>query len=106
MHVAKLLSHKFIENEFVAYNMLMTEAPYNEMSRRGTLIATYACCGFANFGSVGITLGVLNTLSNNSRAKDISASIMSALVCGAIATTLSAALAGMVMHDLNQFHLN
>ena len=81
----------------------MNESPYNEMSKRGTLIATYALCGFANLGSVGITLGVLNTLTNNSRAKDISALILSALLLGMIATLLSAAIAAMVMHDLNGF---
>ncbi|RLV86435.1 Solute carrier family 28 member [Meyerozyma sp. JA9] len=102
-HVSKLIATKFIQNEFVAYNMLMTESPYKEMSKRGTLIATYALCGFANFGSVGITLGVLNTLTNNSRAKDISALIISALISGMVATLLSAAIAAMVMHDLNGF---
>lgn len=104
--VSKLIAYKFIQNEYVAYNLLTNEAPYNEMSKRGTLIATYACCEFANLGSLGITLGVLNTLTNNSRAKDISSSIISALFCGAIATMLSAAIAGMVMHDLNTFHIN
>ncbi|XXZ98504.1 hypothetical protein QA089_001005 [Meyerozyma guilliermondii] len=102
-HVSKLIATKFIQNEFVAYNLLMNESPYNEMSKRGTLIATYALCGFANLGSVGITLGVLNTLTNNSRAKDISALILSALLSGMIATLLSAAIAAMVMHDLNGF---
>ena len=102
-HVSKLIATKLIQNEFVAYNMLMTESPYKEMSKRGTLIATYALCGFANFGSVGITLGVLNTLTNNSRAKDISALIISALILGMVATLLSAAIAAMVMHDLNGF---
>ena len=102
-HVSKLIATKFIQNEFVAYNLLMNESPYNEMSKRGTLIATYALCGFANLGSVGITLGVLNTLTNNSRAKDISALILSALLLGMIATLLSAAIAEMVMHDLNGF---
>lgn len=102
-HVSQLIATKFIQNEFVAYNMLMTQNPYKELSKRGTLIATYALCGFANLGSVGITLGVLNTLTNNSRAKDIAALIMSALVLGMIATLLSAAIAGMVMHDLSAF---
>ncbi|KAI5964669.1 uncharacterized protein KGF55_001738 [Candida pseudojiufengensis] len=103
LKVSKLLAYKFIQNEYVAYNLLMTQSPYTELSSRGHLIATYACCGFANLGSLGITLGVLNTLTNNSRAKDISASIMSALICGGISTLTSAAIAGMVMHDLDNF---
>ncbi|KAI5951869.1 hypothetical protein KGF54_004944 [Candida jiufengensis] len=103
LHVSKLLAYKFIQNEYVAYNLLMTQAPYTELSARGHLIATYACCGFANLGSLGITLGVLNTLTNNSRAKDISQSIMSALVCAGIATLTSAAICGMVLNDLTNF---
>ncbi|KAI5968853.1 hypothetical protein CANMA_002027 [Candida margitis] len=101
--VTKLIAYKFVQNEYVAYNLLINEAPYNQLSPRGTLIATYACCGFANLGSLGITLGVLNTLTNNSRAKDISQSIMSALFCGGIATLTSAAISGMVLHDLKNF---
>lgn len=101
--VTKLIAYKFVQNEYVAYNLLINQAPYNQLSPRGTLIATYACCGFANLGSLGITLGVLNTLTNNSRAKDISQSIMSALFCGGIATLTSAAISGMVLHDLKNF---
>lgn len=103
LKVSKLIGIKFIQNEYVAYNMLINEAPYNAMSKRATIIATYSCCGFANLGSLGITLGVLNTLSNNVRSKDIASSIMSALVCGGISTLTSAAIAGMVIHDLNGF---
>lgn len=102
-HVSQLMAYKIIQNEFVAYDMLIHDAPYNEMSRRGTLIATYALCGFCNFGSLGITIGVLNTLTKNLRAKDISRTIMSALVSGGISTSLSAAIAGMVIHDLDGF---
>ncbi|CCE43333.1 uncharacterized protein CPAR2_209780 [Candida parapsilosis] len=101
--VTKLIAYKFVQNEYVAYNLLINEAPYNQLSPRGTLIATYACCGFANLGSLGITLGVLNTLTNNSRAKDISQNIISALFCGGIATLTSAAISGMVLHDLKNF---
>lgn len=103
LKVSTLVGVKFIQNEFVAYNMLINNEPYNQLSARGTLIATYALCGFANLGSMGITLGVLNTLSNNVRAKDISSTIFSALFTGLIATSTSAAIAGMIIHDLNGF---
>lgn len=101
--VAKLIATKFIQNEFVAYNMIMNTSPYNELSKRGTIIATYSVCGFANLGSMGITIGVLNTLSNNVRSRDIASSILSALACGFIATLTSACMAGMVIHNLNGF---
>lgn len=97
--ISNLIANKFIQNEYVAYNMLMTQAPYNHMSERGTLIATYALCGFANLGSMGITLGVLNTLSKGKRAGDIAKNIVSALFCGFIATMMSAAVSGMVIND-------
>lgn len=101
--VSKLIAYKVIQNEYVAYNLLMNESPYKEMSKRGILIATYSVCGFANLGSMGITIGVLNTLLNNKRSKDIAENIMSALICGGISTLTSAAIAGMVMHDSGAF---
>lgn len=101
--ISKLIATKFIQNEYVAYTMLRSESPYTELSDRGTLIATYALCGFANLGSVGITLGVLNTLSKGKRAADIARTIISALISGFIATMMSAAVSGMVIHDLSGF---
>lgn len=101
--ISKLIAAKFIQNEYVAYTMLITEAPYNQLSDRGTLIATYALCGFANLGSVGITLGVLNTLSKGRRAGDIAKNIISALFSGFIATMMSAAVSGMLINDLSMF---
>lgn len=101
--ISKLIATKFVQNEYVAYTMLVNDAPYNELSHRGNVIATYALCGFANFGSMGITLGVLNTLSKGKRASDIARSIFSALICGFIATMMSAAISGMVIHDLSGF---
>ncbi|CUM66429.1 uncharacterized protein PRCAT00004093001 [Priceomyces carsonii] len=103
--VSKLIATKFIQNEFVAYNLLTTQSPYNEMSKRGILIATYALCGFSNLGSLGIAIGVLNTLSKHRRSKDIASSIISALLTGGISTLISAAIAGMVIHDIDSFNL-
>jgi len=101
--ISKLVATKFIQNEYVAYSMLINESPYKELSDRGTLIATYALCGFANLGSLGITLGVLNTLSKGKRSADISKTIFSSLFCGFVATMMSAAISGMVIHDLSGF---
>lgn len=102
-HVSQLLAAKFIQNEYVAYSMLVHDAPYNEMSPRGTLIATYALCGFANLGSVGITLGVLNALSKGKRAGDIAKNITSSLFSGFVATMMTAAVSGMLINDLLMF---
>ncbi|EGV64687.1 hypothetical protein CANTEDRAFT_120533 [Yamadazyma tenuis ATCC 10573] len=100
--VSKLIGTKTIQNEFVAYSMLINDAPYNKLSDRGTLIATYALCGFSNLGSVGINIGVLSALCPT-RVKDITGTIASAFFAGAIATLISAAIAGMVIHDLGGF---
>lgn len=102
LQVSRLIAIKTTQNEFVAYNQLVNMSPYKDMSDRGTLIATYALCGFANFGSVGITIGVLNAICPG-RGKDISAAIGSAFLCGAVSTLISAAIAGMVIHDLDGF---
>ncbi|ODV76614.1 uncharacterized protein CANTADRAFT_57965 [Suhomyces tanzawaensis NRRL Y-17324] len=103
--VSKLLATKFIQNEYVSYTMMMTQSPYKDMSKRGILIATYAMCGFSNLGSMGITLGVLNTLTQGSRSADVASTIFSALISGGISTSISAAIAGMLIHDLGGYNL-
>lgn len=102
LHVSTLIATKIIQNEFVGYSMLVNDAPYNKLSDRSRLLATYALCGFANFGSIGINIGVLGALCPG-RGRDISGAIMSAFISGAISTLLSAAIAGMVIHDLKGF---
>lgn len=102
--VLELLAVKFIQNEFQGYNMLRTELPYMDMSKRGRMIATYALCGFANFGSVGTQVGVLSTLAP-SKLRPIARLVVLALITGGISTLLSAAVASMVMHDLGNYNL-
>lgn len=101
--ISRLISTKFMQNEYVAYSMLTNDAPYNNMSSRGKLIATYALCGFANFGSVGITLGILNTLTKGKQSAMISREVWSSLFSGFIATMMSAAVAGMVINDIHGY---
>lgn len=103
--IAKLIAMKFIENEYNGYSTLIGEAPYNTMSKRGQLLATYSLCGFANFGSVGTQLGVLGTLAPT-KARIISETVFSALITGGISTLLSACVAGMVIHDLSDFKVS
>lgn len=71
LFVGKLLGLKLFGNEFVAYNELVTsiKAGY-VITDRGYLISTYALAGFANLGSLGITMGVISGLAP-SRAKII-----------------------------------
>ncbi|OLL25538.1 Solute carrier family 28 member 3 [Neolecta irregularis DAH-3] len=96
--VGKLIGTKLIQNEFVAFSMLSKDPDYAHISDRGRIIATYALCGFANLGSLGTQIGVLGQIAPARRA-DFAKIAFSALVCGAIATLMSACVAGMVVID-------
>ncbi|CAG9936757.1 unnamed protein product [Clonostachys rosea f. rosea IK726] len=94
--VSKLIAEKIITNEYVAFSKLTTTPEYSELSARSNLIATYACCGFGNIGSLGIQIGILGQLAP-SRGGDVSRLAFSALVSGVMATLTSAAVAGLVL---------
>ncbi len=104
LHISRLIAIKVVQNEYNAFNTLVTVAPYNQMSKRATMLATYALCGFANFGSVGTQIGVLGQLAPK-RSSVISSLVISALITGCLATLMSAAIAGMVINDLSTFEL-
>ncbi|KAI9470711.1 MAG: Na+ dependent nucleoside transporter C-terminus-domain-containing protein [Benjaminiella poitrasii] len=93
--VGRLMATKIWANEFVAYQELTTTYK-GLLSTRSEVVATYALCGFANLGSVGMQVGVLNTLAPN-RAGDISSLAISAMICGSLSTWLSASIAGMLV---------
>lgn len=71
---------------------------YATLTRRSQLIATYACCGFGNIGSLGIQIGILSQLAP-SRGGDVSKLAFSALVSGVMSTLISATVAGLVVTD-------
>ncbi|KAI7907774.1 Na+ dependent nucleoside transporter C-terminus-domain-containing protein [Cokeromyces recurvatus] len=93
--VGRLMATKIWSNEFIAYKE-MTATYAGQLSARSQIIATYALCGFANFGSVGMQVGVLSTLAPL-RSGDISSLAISALICGTLSTWLSASIAGMLL---------
>ncbi|TCD65607.1 hypothetical protein EIP91_002454 [Steccherinum ochraceum] len=97
LRVSELLATKLVENEFVGYTTL--QAIQNSdfpLSHRAFTIASYALCGFANLGSLGIQVGVLSALAP-SRAKIIARIALSAMVCGFISTLQAAGIAGMLV---------
>ncbi|KUI54985.1 Solute carrier family 28 member 3 [Cytospora mali] len=96
--VAQLIGMKVITNEYVAFNALTTEDIYTSMGARSRLIATYACCGFGNIGSLGTQIGVLSQIAPG-RAGDVSKVALSALFSGVLATLTSASVAGMLYTD-------
>lgn len=93
--VGGLLGTKTVLNELLAYRELsgLGNAALGERSR---LIATYALCGFANFGSVGILVTGLATMAPARRA-EIAALGLRALAGGTLATCATAAVVGMLV---------
>lgn len=85
-----------MQNEYVAFSKLTELGKAGALSDRSRLIATYACCGFGNIGSLGIQIGILGQLAP-SRGGDVSRLAISALLTGVFATLTSAAVAGLVV---------
>ncbi|VUC26543.1 unnamed protein product [Clonostachys rosea] len=96
--IGELIGLKIITNEFNAFSALSQNEPYISMSARSRLIATYACCGFGNIGSLGIQMGVLSQIAPG-RSGAVSKVAVSALISGIIATLTSASIAGMLSTD-------
>ena len=93
LRVSELLATKLIENEFAAYeNLQALMASSDALSKRGYTIASYALCGFANLGSLGIQIGVLSALAP-SRTRVIARIGPSTVIAGVISTLQAAGIA-------------
>ena len=92
--VGELLGVKTILNEFVAYLKLahMSEG----LSRRSMIIVTYALCGFANLGSIGIQLGGIGGIAPERRS-DLAKIGIRAMIAGTLAAFLTANIAGTLL---------
>ncbi len=95
--VAALLGKKTVMNEFIAYSELATNLAQdpNWLSQRGRLITSYALCGFANFGSVGIQVAAYTTVAPD-RSPDITRLAVRAMFGGLLATCLIACVIGVL----------
>lgn len=89
-----LMGTKTVLNEFLAY-LALAELPAGALDERSTVILTYALCGFANFGSLGIMIGGLSGMCPE-RAEEIVGLAMKTLVSGTLATCMTGAVAGML----------
>lgn len=89
---ASLMSQKIVLNEFVAYLQL----PAAGLTPRSVTITTYALCGFANLGSLGIVVGGLGQLLPD-RKKEIALISVKSLLAGNLATLLTGALISFVI---------
>jgi CNT family concentrative nucleoside transporter len=90
---AALLGTKTVVNELVAYLDL---SRMSELSDRSRTLMTYALCGFANLGSLGIMIGGLGTMCPERRAEIVALGIKS-IVAGTLATCLTAASVALVL---------
>jgi CNT family concentrative nucleoside transporter len=88
-----LLGTKTILNEFVAY-LDLAKLPAEAMSARSRLLMTYAMCGFANFGSLGILIGGMGAMVPERRGEIVELG-MKSIVAGTLATCLTAAVVGL-----------
>lgn len=89
-----LLGTKTVLNELLAY-LDLARLPAEALGERSRLILTYALCGFANFGSLGIMLGGLGAMVPERRS-EIVALGMKSIVAGTLATLLTGTVAGLV----------
>lgn len=89
---AELMATKTVLNEFVAY-LHFSQAPADAFSPRARMVLTYALCGFANFGSLGILIGGLGMMLPE-RRREIVGLGMRTILAGTMATCLSGAVAG------------
>ena len=88
-----LLGTKTVLNELVAYVDLSRTTGLSERSR---VLMSYALCGFANFGSLGIMIGGLGTMCPERRGEVIALGLKS-IVAGTLATCLTAATVGLLL---------
>jgi CNT family concentrative nucleoside transporter len=94
-NVATLLGQKITINEFFAFKNLTTHVT-PVVTPKGLTIVTIAICGFANFSSVGMQIGGIGALAPDRRA-DLAKLGMKALLCGTLASYLSATIAGILV---------
>jgi concentrative nucleoside transporter, CNT family len=88
-----LLGVKTVINELVAYVELSRST---ELSERSRLLMTYALCGFANLGSLGIMIGGLGTMCPERRAEVVALGLKS-ILAGTFATCLTAASVALLL---------
>ncbi len=92
--VGMLLGKKTVLNEFLAYQDLGSLR--DQLSERSFVIATYALCSFANFGSIAVFIGGVGSLAP-ARRPEMARYAMRALVGGALAANMTATIAGMLI---------
>jgi len=94
LKISSVLGEKTVLNEFIAYMDLVQMR--EQLSPRSFTIATYALCGFANFGSVAIQIGGIGSMVP-SRREDIAQLSLRSMVGGTLAAFTTACIVGMLI---------
>jgi len=94
--VGGLMGEKIVLTELIAYGTLGDLINNNMISDRSAIIASYALCGFANFGSIGIQLGGIGAMAPQKR-NILSQIALKAMIGGALASWLTATIAGILI---------
>ena len=89
-----LMGVKTIFNEFLAF-IQQSQLPEEALSPRSDLIISYALCGFANFGSLGILIGGLSAMAPERRGEITQLGLLS-IVSGTLATCMTASVIGVL----------
>jgi CNT family concentrative nucleoside transporter len=96
VEVGGLLGVKTVLNEFIAYQELAGLIEADALSTRSQIIASYALCGFANFGSLAILLGGIGGLAP-ARRHEVASLGLRSILSGSLATFMTACVVGMVI---------
>ena len=95
--LGSLLGQKIVLTELIAYmNLAQIQASVDAVSDKTAILASYALCGFANFASIGIQLGGIGSIAPE-RKKDLSKLVTKAMFGGALASWLTATIAGILI---------
>jgi len=89
-----LMGTKTILNELIAY-LQMSSLPEGTLSERSALIMSYALCGFANLGSLGIMIGGIGGICPERRSEIVALAPRS-IISGTLATSMTGALVGIL----------
>ena len=88
-----LMGTKTVLNELLAY-IDLSRLPQGALSPRSSLMMTYALCGFANFGSLGIMIGGLATMAPERRDEIVSLGGKT-IVSGTLSTCVAGSVVGI-----------
>ena len=94
--VGVLMGEKITLTELIAYSDLRDLRLEHAISDRTAIIASYALCGFANFASIGIQLGGIGGIAPE-RRKDLASLALKAMLGGALASWMTASIAGILI---------